>query len=153
MVNGKTLRVPLEGFHVRGVEGPLIRAVVTLQVRTARYGFRDIEFLVDTGACLTTLPVELAQELGIPFPRRKVDVPVVTGAGRIRQVRHAGRIRVVVPTWGSEEFDWPCHYVEHEGRRLTPVLGLTGVLDDLRITLDGTYSLEARYGMLTLQRR
>jgi hypothetical protein len=50
-------------------------------------------------------------------------------------------------------FDWPCHFVAHQGPPPKAVLGLAGVLDDLRIILDGTYALEAPYGWLILERR
>jgi len=85
--------------------------------------------------------------------RKAVSLSVETASGSVRQIRHPGRIRVKILGLDQWRFDWPCHFVEHEGQEPKPALGLTGVLNDVIITLDGNYSPEAPYGWLILKRQ
>ena len=48
-------------------------------------------------------------------------------------------------------FHWSCHFVEPPHAPYMALLGLDGVLNDLRLTFDGTYSLENPYGVLILE--
>ena len=99
------------------------------------------------------MSVAKAREMDIPIPGNTIEINVETAAGSIRQIRHAGRIQGRIPGLHGWGFDWPCHFVVHKGTPPKAVLGLAGVLNDLRITLDGTYALEAPYGWLILERR
>jgi hypothetical protein len=112
-----------------------------------------VEFRVDTGSDVTTLSVAKARELGLSVPRKAIEFNVEAATGQVRQVRHPGRIQGKVFGLDGWDFDWPCHFVEHQGPGPKPLLGLAGVLDDLRIGLDGSYSLESPYGWLHLERR
>jgi hypothetical protein len=154
MVNsGRIIRVPLEMYRVRGISFPLVRAVIPLAIRTGPRQFREIPFVVDSGAAVTTLPTTKAVELGIPVPRRAVEITVETAVRQVRQLRRPSRIQVKLPGLEASVYDWPCHFVEPQGTPPRAVLGLAGVLDDLRITFDGSYSLEARYGWMLLESR
>jgi hypothetical protein len=110
-------------------------------------------FVVDSGAALTSMSVAKARRLGIALPRGAVELSVETAIGIMRQTRYPGRIQGRVVGLEGWTFDWPCHFVAHQGPAPKAVLGLAGVLDDLRIILDGTYALEAPYGWLILERR
>jgi hypothetical protein len=126
--------------------------VLTLSVRTRPRVFKELEVRVDSGAAVTTISAARATDLGIPFPRKAVDLTLETATGKVRQRRHLGRLAARVPGLDGREFNWPCHFVEHaDDSPPRAALGLTGVIDDLRITLDGSYALEAPYGWLVLE--
>jgi hypothetical protein len=150
MVVGRTLRVPLQPYRVTGMGSPLVRAVLSLAVRLQSGRFEPVQFRVDTGAGVTCLSVSQPAELGIPFVRKPVTFGLETATGKVRQARHLGHLRVRIPGLGARAFQWPCHFVEHEGVPPQAVLGLSGVLDDLIISLDGRYASGAPYGWLIL---
>jgi hypothetical protein len=151
MVTNRKVRTPLEWYQVQGFSKPLVRPVLTLQVRTGPRRFEDVSFLVDTGAGITTMAVGRAAELGMPTPRKRLEFSLHTATGTIRQIRRPGYIKVRIPGLDGRHFEWPCHFVEHQGEPPKPTLGLAGVLDDLRITLDGSYKLDAPYGFLLVE--
>jgi hypothetical protein len=151
MVGGRVVRIPLESYRVPGIAQPFLRAMLTLWVRTQTRQFADLRVRVDSGAAITTVSLGPAQGLGLLIPKKTVEFQVETATGKARQVRHPGRITVRLAEFPGREFNWPCHFLEHQGVPPQPVLGLTGVLDDLRICLDGSYTLEAPYGSLVLE--
>jgi hypothetical protein len=122
-----------------------------LEIRTRRHEFRTVDFLLDSGANVTAIPTSAARDWDIPFSHKAIELEVRTALGRARQVVHPGDITVRVPGLEGREFIWPCHFVEHAGSPPSPVLGLAGVLQDLRIIFDGTYSQDAPYGSLILE--
>jgi hypothetical protein len=56
-----------------------------------------------------------------------------------------------IPGIEGREFIWPCHFVRDVGSTSPGLLGLPGVLDDVRIIFDGAYSLEAPHGWLIVE--
>jgi hypothetical protein len=56
-----------------------------------------------------------------------------------------------VPVLASRIFYWDCHFVEPPHAPYMPLLGLEGVINDLRMIFDGTYSIECPYGQLVLE--
>jgi hypothetical protein len=150
VIRGK-MRVALQQYRVAGLDKPLVRPVLPLLVGTRSSAFRAVEFIVDTGAGITTIAVVEAAGLHLSVPTKKAAYVVHTATGRAKQIRRPGRLCAKIPGLGERVFDWPCHFVEHEASAPKAVLGLAGVLDDLRITLDGTYALEAPYGWLILE--
>jgi hypothetical protein len=151
MVTRRLLQRPLEAYRVRGISQPLVRSVLRIEVRVRDRSFRGIDVRVDPGSGMTTLSAARAVDLGIPFPHKALMLTVETAAGPVTQRRHPVRIVVRIPGLDSREFDWPCHFLQASGNAPQPLLGLAGVLDDLRITFDGTYSPEAPYGRLILE--
>jgi hypothetical protein len=151
MVAGRVVRVPLQPYRVRGIAEALVRPILRIEVQARNHTFKVIEFRVDCATAITTLSAARAADLGIQVPRKIVTLTVETAAGLVTQRRHPGRITVRIPGLEMREFNWPCHFI-HEGEPSSgPLLGLAGVLEDLRITLDGAYSLDAPYGWLILE--
>jgi hypothetical protein len=152
MVSPPRLRVPLQSYRVSGINDTLIRAILTLSVRSAQNEFNEVPFQFDSATPICSMPVIRAARLGVVMPHKVGELSVKTAAGEKRQMRRQGRIRVKVPGLGNEMYDWPCHFVEGAQLLDMPLLGLVGVLDNLRISLEGTYSLEAPYGWLIVER-
>ncbi len=152
MVNERVLRVPLVHYRVRGVEQVLVRAMLTLMVRVGPKRLEELEVLVDTGTPLTTIPVAVARKAGLVIPTRKIELELVTATGKARQIRHPGRIQGKIMGLDGWDFDWPCHFAEHDGPPPTAQLGPVGVIDNFRLTFDGQYSLESPHGWLIVER-
>jgi hypothetical protein len=152
MVSPRAVRIPLEAYRPPHVHFTLVRAVFTLFVRAANGDLWPMRFVLDTASAVTLIPVANAREAGLSIPYRPVEFTIQTASGESRQRRRPGRIQGEVPGLEGLVFDWPCHFVEQQDLVLN-VLGLAGVLDDLRITLDGRYSLEAPHGWLILERQ
>lgn len=147
------VRVPLKFARLRQTGEMTVKAETWFLVRTTRGSFEPLLMLVDTGANITTIPVPHAINAGVAIPTRRITLDVQTATGVVRQQVHPGYIQVRVPGISHPHpFEWPCHFVDQPG--VAPpisVLGLSGVLDDLRLTFDGTYSLDARYGVLLVE--
>lgn|SRR5262245_21129230 len=150
MVGGRIVRQPLAGARLpTGFVG--VKARIELLVRSRFGTFEPLRFQVDSAANVTSIPVTRARNSRIAIPAKTIEINVRTSAGTVRQRVHPGRITVRVPGLPGGDFSWPCHFVEQAGDVPTALLGLSGVLDDLRITFDGRYSADAPYGWLVLE--
>lgn len=148
------VRIPLEYSRLRQTGEVAIFPRLELLVRASIGNFAALEFLLDTGANFTTIPLAEARRLQLAVPPRTITLEVRTAAGMVRQQVHPGRISVQVPGLQGHTFTWPCHFVDTPGQAApVALLGLSGVLNDLRLTFDGTYALDARYGVLLLEQR
>jgi hypothetical protein len=152
MVDARIIRVPLDYYTVRGVDQPLVRPLLSLSLRVGPRGYEDMRFIVDSATPLTTIPVLRAAKAGLVIPQRVIDLELMTATGKARQKRHPGRIQgriMGLPGW---EFDWPCHFSEHQDPGPWPQIGPVGVIDDFRLSLEGSYALEAPHGWLIVER-
>jgi hypothetical protein len=128
-----------------------LQARLLLEVRNRFHQFEPIPFIVDPGSNITTIPLQIAQECQLSLPARTFVLEVQTSGGLVRQRLRPDKITVRIPTLAARDFYWPCHFVEEEGAKLKPALGLAGILDDLRLIFDGAYSLEAPHGCLIIE--
>lgn len=153
VIDDHSIRVRLEPYRVPGINQTLVRAVLRVDIRTGSRAFKDVIFRVDSASSISTMSAVEARKFGIIVPRTTIDPSVETAAGPTRQVRHPGRIQVKILGLDQWQFDWPCRFIEHKGPAPKAALGLSGVLDDLLITLDGAYYDRAPYGWLILKRQ
>ena len=153
MVNNLSVRLPLQRVPVPTMGDIGMKTILKAELRLPNGRFKALQFLVDSGSSITTIPVPRAQGLGLALPSRVDSVEIQSAGGIILQRRRPGRIKLRIPGFNGIIFDWPCHFVEHESSS-PPIsaLGLAGILNDLRLTFDGTYSLDARYGFLQIER-
>ncbi len=154
MVDARQARIPLEGRSI-GTGARIIQAKLKLLLQTRRPGFASVDFIVDPGCGITSMPRIVAEERGIPIPSEdsiKI-LSVRTSTGISKQRVRFGKIGVRVPGLSSGTFSWGCHFVEPPHAPHMALLGLGGVLDDLRLIFDGTYSIENPYGVLVLEVR
>jgi hypothetical protein len=152
MVDARRVRIPLEGKFIE-TGARAIQAKLKLLVQTSKPGFESVDFIVDPGCGITSIPRVAAEEWGIPIPSKdKIKViNVRTSTGSNKQRVRLGKIGVRVPGLTSRMFHWSCHFVEPPHAPYMALLGLEGVLNDLRLIFDGTYSLENPYGVLILE--
>lgn len=152
MVDTHRVRLALEAKYLT-TGARVIQAKLELFVQTSKPGFASVDFIVDTGCGIASIPSNVAEERGIPLPSktdiRRINVRTATGMN-VQRVR-LGRIGVRVPGLAGKTFFWGCHFVEPPHAPYKPLLGLEGVLNDLRLIFDGTHSQESPYGLLILE--
>jgi hypothetical protein len=152
MVEANRLYIPLS---VRSIKtgARIIQARVSLLLQSSEPALIPVDFIVDPGCGISTMPRLLAEENGIPIPPRntikEISVRLSTGTG-VQRVRF-GQIGVRVPGFSGRIFFWNCHFVEPPHAPYMSLLGLDGVLNDLRLIFDGTYSMESPYGQLIVE--
>jgi hypothetical protein len=117
---------------------------VMLRVRT-RYGtWSPLNFVVDTGADFSSIPIALARQEAIVFPETEQHRGQAAGlAGAIDQFFGSLHVRL-----GDEEFDWPCNFLAGSAgtpRRRYGVLGRAAFLAAFKVCVDEPF--------LFLQRR
>jgi hypothetical protein len=118
------------------------RPLVTLRVLTQFRDYVAMQFVIDTGAEFSCIPVRTAQEYHISFDR---DRPGVAGGLLGRTVRYRGGFLVRI---GRETHNWPCNFLQSQagaGEEALPVLGRAGFRDAYDFCLDDEF--------LTLTRR
>jgi hypothetical protein len=152
MVGAQQVRIPLVG-NSTATGANVIQAKVSLLVQTRKPGFTPVRFIVDPGCGITSVPREAAEARGIPIPGAdkirtvKVRTPIGSGLQRVR----FGKIGVRVPGLAGATFFWGCHFVEPPHAPHLALLGLDGVLGDLRLIFDGTYSIDHPHGVLIIE--
>ena len=95
------------------------------------------------------MPAEAARQWDLPIPRRSV--PGLTFRGM--EVR-AELLRSRIPGMDTTEYLFPCSFL---GKPDTPVaaknlLGVSGVINQIRLTYDGTPAPNATHGVLIVEK-
>jgi hypothetical protein len=135
-------RIELDDSRGPGIGGQ--RPIVKIRVRS-RYGdFTVVPFCIDTGADLTAIPVSLAEDEGIAYPRDEHSRGRSGGlVGAVDRFRGSVHLRLF-----GEDFTWPCDFVDSPRpttQRPYGVIGRAGFLAAFHFCIKGDY--------LTLQRR
>jgi hypothetical protein len=138
------VRAPLEEIRnqATGVLG--YQPVITLTLRTTGDTEEEQRFIFDTGATVSVMSLARAEELRLPVlgPDEKVVLAHRTAeaAEPVERRIRPGRLRVSIPGLRPDPFDWPCYFRPDLPKGAPSLLGLAGVLEDLRLTLDGVRS-------------
>lgn len=153
------LQVPLQYRTLWASGDVLLRPEINLLLKTNRGTWEKRTFLVDSGSEMTTMSAFAARQLDLPLPQAVVPGIVHQPTGlRFR----SGYLRVRVVGMDATEYAFPCFFLGDPNaapaaapphtipRRL---LGLSGVVDKLRITLDGDPSPTAIYGYLIVEKK
>jgi hypothetical protein len=139
----------------------VLRAYLHLLLKDATGNWNRRRFRVDWGTDVTSLSAADAKTLGLPMPQRGLTVPVTTAMGTTLVVVRPGFLRLRVIGMDPVEHIIPCHFLgdpDAPPPAMVPtfprsLLGLTGVVDKLRIVTDGTPTLpQAPYGNLIVER-
>jgi hypothetical protein len=149
------LDVPLLGRRLLATGDVVLRAEIQLSLRDRNNQFSIHTFLVDSGAEMSTMPACVAHRLDIPIPASPS--PNLRHSSSGLEVR-AGVIRAQVVGLGTGEYVFPCYFL---GDLMTSVgqlppdlarnfLGLTGVIDKIKITFDGTPTLGCPFGSVSV---
>jgi hypothetical protein len=108
---------------------------------------------------MTTMPAALARQLDLPMPQSAV--PGIVHAQTGLEIR-SGYLRVRVVGMDAIEYVFPCYFLGDPAVPLLSgpaatgprnLLGLTGVVDKIRISLDGSPTGSAPHGVMTLEKK
>jgi hypothetical protein len=145
------IELPLAYRTLRATGEVVVRAELDLELKTNQGTWEIVTFLVDPGTEMTTMPAEGAQRRNLPIPRRPVRGLHLHG----QEVR-PGLLRARIVGMAATEYVFPCYFL---GDPNTPVaksrnlLGLTGVINQIRLTFDGATSVPAPHGILVVEKR
>jgi hypothetical protein len=129
----------------------VVPAELTLLIKTDHGAWEPFTFLIDSGTEMTTMQAGEAKHQNLPIPKRPVSGLTFQG----QEVR-SGLLRAQIPGMDATEYVFPCYFLGDPDVRpiLTRnLLGLTGVINQIRLTFDGTTSLVAPNGVLVVEKR
>jgi hypothetical protein len=157
------LEIPLQATTLWYTGEAVLRAHLDLLLKDAAGGWHKETFRVDTGTDMTWLSAARAKALGLPMPQRGWTVPLTTSAGAVSVILRSGFLRLRVDGMGPVEHVLPCPFLGDPDAPPPPgalvatfprsLLGLTGVVDNLRFIFDGAPAPGAPYGNLIVEKR
>ena len=161
MVTRNALQVPLQGKTLQATGDVLLRAELLAFIIDPDQAWHPVPFRVDSAAEVTTMPAVLAKRLHLPLTQDPVPgLLVTTSTGTVAGQVRSGVIKIRL--FGLEEFEFwfPCFFLGDPdaapatGEPAFPrtLLGLTGVVDKVRVTLDGSAAEDAPYGHVIVER-
>lgn len=107
------------------------RAKLRVEVKCGDDGYRPFVFIYDTGADLTTIPIQTATSYGIPFSRSNPGASM-TLAGPVKCFYDYISIRSAL---SGKEYKWLCSFSDTSLN--LPLLGRAGFLDEFATTIRG----------------
>ena len=144
------LELPLERRILQSTGDVVLRAELELELKTNEGTWVTVPFRVDSGTEMTTMPAERAKKRDLPIPKRAVCGLTFRG-----QEARAGLLRARIVGMDPTEYTFPCYFL---GDPNVPpadpkyLLGLTGVVDQVRLMFDGTPALGAPRGVLVVEK-
>jgi hypothetical protein len=101
---------------------------VTMPMRTLA-GYEDTTFLLDSGAVVSTLPLQAAHDTGVDLARAKRIT--LQGFSGVPAFAYLAEITVQI---GGKDFEFPATFTESNST--TYILGRKGLFDDFTINFD-----------------
>jgi hypothetical protein len=103
---------------------------VTLPLKTTR-GYVDTTFLLDSGAVVSTLPLQAAQDTGVDLSQ--ATRITLQGFSGVPAFAYLSKITIKI---GNKDFELPATFTESS--TTTYILGRKGLFDDFTINFDHT---------------
>src|SRR5262249_52583154 len=153
------LQVPILHRILLATGDVLLRAELDLLIKDRQGLWHQETFRVDSGTDMTTMLAALAKQLDIPMPQHSV--PNALHAQTGVEFR-SGFLQLQVVGMDATEYAIPCFFlgdpnVALPGRRTATVsrklVGLSGVINQLRLTFDGDPGPAAPFGYLTAEKK
>jgi hypothetical protein len=129
----------------------VLHAELILAIKTDHGAWEPFPFLVDPGTEMTTMPAGEAKHQSLPMPKRIV--PGLTFQGL--EVR-TGLLRAQIPGMDATEYVFPCYFLgDPNVKPVRPrnLLGLTGVINQIRLSFDGATSAVVPSGLLVVEKK
>jgi hypothetical protein len=151
------LEVPLLDKKIWTTGDILLRAELDLLIRDNHGVLRPETFRVDSGTEMTSMAAARAKALDLPMPQNAIFLDI----GGTRREVGPGLLRAQVDGMDGTEHVFPCYFLGDPDAAPDPnqppvlarnLLGLTGVVDKLRISFDGTRSPHARHGIMVVEK-
>src|SRR5262249_40554273 len=130
------LEVALAHRKLRSTGDLVLHAELELEAKTNQGTWEPLTFRVDPGTEMTTMPAAKAKDLDLPIPKRPARGLALHG----HEVRR-GLLRARIPGLDPTEYIFPCYFLGDPNVPMVDaknLLGLTGVVDKIRLTFDGT---------------
>ncbi|HMC63400.1 MAG TPA: hypothetical protein VKI65_00520 [Gemmataceae bacterium] len=137
----------------------ILRAELDLLLKDNQGNWHAKTFRVDTASDMTTMPAHDARRLGLPIPGNPVPLRHEQTGLEIR----SGYLRCQVVGMDQTEYAFPCFFLGDPGLPPDPnappatlpryLLGLSGVVDKVRILFDGGPGPGAPYGYVIVEKR
>jgi hypothetical protein len=129
-----------------------LRILAPLIVETSSGGREPVPFLVDSGSSISIISLAQAQLLQLPIPDRRIRRRRSAESGSVRVMVRHGDIRF----WLREDqraapFVVPIDFDEARPPERPPLLGLKGVIKQIRWMIDGRPRLGEPHGFCLLQ--
>jgi hypothetical protein len=144
------LEVPLIPKVLQTTGDVLLHAELALEIKTNQGAWKRLTFLVDSGTEMTTMEAAEARMRDLPIPRKPV--PGLTFKGQ--EVR-SGLLRARVVGMDPTEYVFPCYFLGDpdlsQPVQARNLLGLSGVVNQLRLCFDGRPSTGAQWGILVVE--
>ncbi len=144
------LEVPLAFRKLRATGDLVVRAELVLAIKTDHGTWELVTFLVDSGTEMTTMPAAEAKKQNVPMPKHPVAGLTFQGL----EVR-SGLLRAQIPGMDATEYLFPCYFLGDPNAtvvRNRNLLGLTGVINQIRLIFDGKPSPVAQGGVLAVEK-
>jgi hypothetical protein len=146
------LEVPLKYRTLRATGDTVLWADLILSLKTNRGAWKEVRFRVDPGTEMTTMLAVDARKLDLSMPKTPVSGLVLYG----QEVR-SGSLRARIVGMDPTEFVFPCYFIG-DPNLLPPasprnLLGLTGVINQIRLSFEGTSTLPAPWGILVVEKQ
>jgi len=151
------LEVPLRDRTLWATGDVLLRAELDLLLKDDAGQWKADTFLVDSGTEMTTMPAWLAKKMDLPMPRKAAIRAIHKQTGL--EIR-AGLLRARIVGLDGTDFTFPCFFLgdpdappgaSQPAALPRKLLGLSGVVDKVRILFVGTPTPSAGYGNLILE--
>jgi hypothetical protein len=145
------IELPLADRTLRGTSDVVVRAELELDIKTNQGSWDRVRFLVDSGTEMTTMLAADAKNRNLPMPRRPV-----SGLNMQGQEVRPGLLRARIVGMDPTEYLFPCYFLgdlDVPATRPRNLLGLTGVINQVRLTFDGTPSVLAPFGVLVVEKK
>lgn len=146
------LERPLAHRRLQTTGDVLVHAELNLAIKSDRGIWKTILFVVDPGTEMSTMAAGEAKKWKLPIPKRPVKGLTLLG----QEVR-SGLLRVRIPGMDQTEYVFPCYFLGDPDAPPPPtaknLLGLSGVIDQIRLTFDGVSFPGAPYGILIVEKR
>ncbi len=145
------LEVPLKYRTLRATVDTVVWADLTLRLKTNQGALKQVQFRVDSGTEMRTMLAVDAWKADLPIPKTPVSGLVLYG-----QEVWPGSLRARIVGMDRTEFVFPGYFIGDPNALPPPqprnLLGLTGVINQVRLTFDGTTSALAPWEMLVLEK-
>jgi hypothetical protein len=144
------LELPLAYRMLQSTGEVVVRAELNLELKTNQGTWQTVRFRVDSGTEMTTMAAGDAKKLDLPIPKRPV-----RGLSFQGQEVRPGLLRARIVGMDATEYVFPCYilgYPNVPAAKSTSLLGLTGVINQVRFTFDGANAALAPWGVLIVEK-
>jgi hypothetical protein len=154
------LSVPLGGKKLWATGDILLRAELDLLLKDSTGAWQQETFQMDSGAEMSTMPAFRARQLGLPLPQKAA--AGVTHTQTALEIR-SGYLWAKVVGMDQTEYAFPCFFLGNPNTPPDPkappatiprnLLGLTGVVNQIKICFDGDPTPGALYGNMIVEKK